>query len=69
MEKILKIAKEIVGLKQSEIDECREVFNGQCDFTSPLKMKTQSDQNKLGEKNNLALDKLIELKGILEKDV
>lgn len=65
--KIYGICRNVLKITDEEIAECREIARGQQEYFSPLRMATTSWQHELGEHNNKVLDKLLELKEILEQ--
>ena len=65
--KIHKICKEVLKITDEEIEELREIAKRQEEYFSPLKMATAAKQNALGKHNNAVLDKLIELKEVIEQ--
>lgn len=65
--KIYNICEKILKITDEEVAEVREVVRQQTEYFSPFKMATTSWQHKLGEHNNNVLNKLLELKEILEQ--
>ncbi len=64
--KIYKICENIAEITQEEIDEIVNVYEGQINYTHPFKRATQHNQNELGKHNKLVLEKLLELKSIID---
>lgn len=64
--KIYKICKDIVKITDEEIQEVKEVYEQQLSYSSPLKFATARKQHELGEHNKNVLEKLLELKAIIE---
>ena len=64
--KIYKICKDILKITNEEIEEIQEIAEGQMQYINPLRPATQAKQNALGEHNNKVLNKLIELKEVIE---
>ena len=64
--KILDICVEVLKITDEEIEDMRMVIDGQKNYISPLRPVTQGRQNALGRHNEKALDKLLELKAVLE---
>lgn len=65
--KIYKICKDVLKITDDEVAEIREIANGQLEYSHPLKMATVRKQHTLGEHNNKVLDKLLELKAVIEE--
>jgi hypothetical protein len=66
MKKVNEVCKLILKLKKEDITEMKEAIKSQSDFTHPFKSELQTKQNKLGEYNNAILDKITELKTMIE---
>lgn len=65
--KIYKICKDVLKITDEEVSEVREIAKGQLEYNHPLKMATTGTQHALGEYNNKVLDKLLELKAVIEE--
>ncbi|OYP41516.1 hypothetical protein C8E03_108164 [Lachnotalea glycerini] len=64
--KIYGICRNVLKITDEEIAEVKEVYEEQLNYISPLKMATTGKQRELGEHNKQVLEKLLELKVILE---
>jgi len=64
--KIYSICEKVLTVSEDEIKEIDEICQKQINYISPLKMKTMRKQRKLGEYNKKILDKIIDLKKLLE---
>lgn len=64
--KIYKICEEVLTVSEDEIKELRDIAAGQKEYMQPLKMATTRRQHELGEHNDKVLDKLLELKEVIE---
>lgn len=64
--KIYKICEDVLKITDEEIEEIRKIARGQEAYFSPLKCATTAKQNALGKHNNMVLDKLLELKEVIE---
>lgn len=64
--RIYKICEDILKITDEEIKEIDEICKEQMDYMSPLKMGTTRRQHELGKYNKEVLDKILELKQILE---
>ena len=53
-------------ITDTEVKGKREIFKGQADYHSPLKMGATTKQHKLSKYNNSVLDKILELKELIE---
>lgn len=65
--KIYKICENVLKITDDEVSEIREIAKGQLEYMHPLKMATARKQHLLGEHNNKVLDKLLELKAVIEE--
>ena len=63
---VTKICRLALTITDKEIGVLRGTFERQETFLDPLKTGTQIKYNKLGKHNNLILDKVIELKTLIE---
>lgn len=66
--KIYGICRNVLKITDEEVSELREIARQQQEYFQPLKMATTAWQNALGNHNNKVLDKLLELKEVLEQD-
>ena len=64
--KIYTICEDILGITEDEIEEIKEIYQGQLSYNHPLKMATVGKQRALGKHNKEVLDKLLELKEVIE---
>lgn len=69
MNRIYSICKNILKVTDEEIQEVKEVYEKQLNYMSPMKMATTRKQHELGVHNKQVLEKIIELKYILETGV
>lgn len=69
MNKIYSVCKNIIKVTDEEIQEVKGVYEQQLSYMSPLKMGTTRKQHELGAHNKQVLEKIIELKTILENGV
>lgn len=67
--KIYRICKQVLKITEDEITEVKEIYEGQLSYINPLKMATTGKQRELGEHNKQVLEKLLELKAVLESGV
>ena len=65
--KIFEICAMILEIADEEVEECRMIADGQKEYINPLKPVTQNKQNELGEHNHKCIDKLLELKAVIEE--
>lgn len=65
--KIFKICEEVLKITDREINEVRAIAKAQEEYSHPFKCATAAKQNEIGKFNNKVLDKLLELKEILEQ--
>jgi hypothetical protein len=64
--RIYKICEDTLKINDEEIKEVQEICEQQTSYMSPLKMATTRRQNELGEYNKKVLDKILELRKLLE---
>lgn len=64
--KIYRICEEVLQITEAEIKELRNIAAEQNAYTHPFKMATARRQRALGEHNDSVLDKLLELKAVIE---
>lgn len=64
--KIYKICKDAISVTEEEIAELRGIYKEQLAYSHPLKCATAKHQHDLGNYNRKVIQKLIELKTILE---
>lgn len=67
--KIYGICKQVLKITEDEIAEVKKIYEGQLSYINPLKMATTGKQHELGEHNKQVLEKLLELKAVLESGV
>ena len=65
--KIFGICKNVLKITDEEVSELREIAKQQQEYCHPLKMATTAWQNELGKYNDKVLDKILELKAVLEQ--
>lgn len=63
---IYGICEKVIAITNEEIKEIETICQEQINYISPLKMKTTKKQNDLGKYNKKVLDKLIQLKKLIE---
>ena len=66
MDKILKVTRLINQLTEDDFKEAIDVAEGQKNYVHPFKMATAKWQNDLGEYNLKVINKLKELKTLIE---
>lgn len=64
--KIYNICIAVAQITEAEVQEIREIAQGQLDYFSPLRMATTAQQNALGRHNMDVLDALLKLKEVIE---
>lgn len=64
--KIFGICIAVTQITDAEVQELREIAQGQLDYNHPLKMATTAKQNALGRHNMDVLDALLKLKEVIE---
>lgn len=64
--KIYDILIQVRKITDEEVQELREIAQGQLDYTHPLKMATTAKQNALGRHNMDVLDALVKLKEVID---
>ena len=64
--KIFDICIAVTQITEAEVQEIREIAQGQLNYCSPLRMATTAQQNELGRHNNAVLDALLKLKEVIE---
>ena len=64
--KIYGICIAVTQITDAEVQELRDIAQGQLDYCSPLRMATTAKQNALGRHNMDVLDALLKLKGVIE---
>lgn len=64
--KIYGICIAVAQITDAEVQELREIAQGQLDYCNPLKMATTAKQNALGRHNMDVLDALLKLKEVIE---
>lgn len=67
--KIYKICEDTLRITDEEIKEIKDIYEQQINYMSPLKMATTRKQNELGQYNKQVLEKILELKKLLEVGV
>lgn len=65
--KIYKICEDVLKITDTEVNELREIARNQLAYNHPFKMATARRQHALGQHNNKVLDKLLELKEVIEQ--
>lgn len=63
---LLKVCEDVLKIKDEEVEEMREVIRGQKEYFHPLKYATAQWQHDLGEHNEKVLNKVLELKALIE---
>lgn len=63
---LLKVCTDVLKIKDAEIEEMREVIRGQKEYFHPFKNATAQWQHDLGEYNEKVLEKVLELKALIE---
>ena len=63
---LLKVCKDVLKIKDEEVEEMREVIKGQKEYSHPFKNATAKWQHELGEHNEKVLNKVLELKALIE---
>ena len=66
MEKINTICQAILGITDDDFSEIEEIIEQQLNYINPLRMATTGYKNQLGRHNRDVVNKLRELKEILE---
>lgn len=64
--KIFGICIAVTQITEAEVQELRDIAQGQLDYCHPLKMATTAKQNALGRHNMDVLDALLNLKEVIE---
>ena len=64
--KIFDICLLVSHITDEEVQEIRDIAQGQLDYCQPLKMATTAKQNALGRHNMDVLDALLKLKEVIE---
>lgn len=64
--KIFGICIAVAQITDAEVQEIRDIAQGQLNYHSPLRMATTAQQNALGRHNMDVLDALLKLKEVIE---
>ena len=64
--KIYDICILVAHITDAEVQEIRDIAQGQLNYCSPLRMATTAQQNALGRHNMEVLDALLKLKEVIE---
>lgn len=64
--RILTVCAEILEITDEEVEEMREIIRAQKEYSHPFKCATVGWQHELGEHNEKVLNKLLELKALIE---
>lgn len=64
--KIYDILIQVRKITDEEVQEIRDIAQGQLDYISPLRMATTAKQNALGRHNMAILDALVKLKEVID---
>lgn len=64
--KIFDICIKVTQITDEEVQELRDIAQGQLEYISPLRMATTAKQNALGQHNMAVLDALLKLKEVIE---
>ena len=64
--RIYRICEDVLKITEAEVEEIREVAKEQKEYFNPLKCATTAWQHKLGEYNENVLNKILELKALIE---
>lgn len=64
--KIYDICLKVTQITDAEVQEIRDIAQGQLNYLSPLRMATTAHQNALGRHNMAVLDALLKLKEVIE---
>lgn len=64
--KIFDICIKVTQITDEEVQELRDIAQGQLEYISPLRMATTAKQNALGQHNMAVLDALLKLKAVIE---
>ena len=66
LNKIYGICIQVTKITDAEVQELRELAQGQMEYHNPLKMATTASENARGRHNQAVLDALLNLKAVIE---